>query len=65
MEAKKTALVVIADGFEELEAIAPIDILRRGGVEVTLASAKGKDKSLEMVGANNIKIVADLYASVL
>ena len=26
--------IFLADGFEELEATAPIDILKRGGVEV-------------------------------
>lgn len=33
----KTALVLFADGSEELEAVTVINILRRGGVEVTLA----------------------------
>ena len=51
----KTA-VFLADGFEEVEAIAPIDILRRGGVEVTTVSIMGR-KTVH--GSHAIDVEAD------
>jgi protein deglycase len=37
---EKTALIVMADGFEDIEAVAPIDVLTRAGVKVTIASLR-------------------------
>ncbi len=37
----KKAVVFIATGFEEIEAIGTIDVLRRGGIDVTISSITG------------------------
>ena len=34
---KKRVLCLVADGVEELELVAPVDVLRRAGAEVVLA----------------------------
>jgi len=38
-----SALVVLATGAEEMETVITVDVLRRGGVEVTVAGLDGAD----------------------
>ena len=53
---KKKIAVHLAEGFEEIEAISIIDILRRAELEVLAVSVSGK---LEVSGAHQIRIIAD------
>jgi len=55
-------LVPLANGFEELEAVAAVDVLRRGGVEVVMASIHD---SPDVKGAHGMSVRADaLFADV-
>lgn len=52
----------LATGFEELEAVGTIDVLRRAEIEVTTVSITDEHA---VVGAHNIPVVADkLFAEV-
>ncbi len=48
--------VFLADGFEEIEAIAPIDIMRRAGICVKTVGVTGKT----VTGAHEIEISSDI-----
>ena len=56
----KQVLVPIADGTEELEAVAVIDILRRAGAEVTIASVSN---ALSVKCSRGIVLSADRLIS--
>ncbi len=51
-----TALTLLAEGFEEIEALTVVDLLRRAGVEVTLASLSDQP---HVTGRSGITIHAD------
>ena len=51
------AYMFFADGFEEIEALAVVDILRRGGVETAMVSITGKEY---VTGSHKIVIKCDM-----
>jgi protein deglycase len=55
----KKVVVLLASGFEEIEAVATVDVLRRGGVTVVIAGVDGE----ELTGANGITVKADVLLS--
>ena len=52
----KRVLVPLAEGFEEIEAVSLIDVMRRAGIEVLV---RALDETLAVKGANGITVMAD------
>lgn len=52
----KTALILVADGSEEMETVTPIDVLRRAGVTVTVA---GLESSKAVICSRQVGLVPD------
>lgn len=48
--------VQLADGFEEIEAVTIIDVLRRAGIHTLIVSVTGK---YEVTGAHGIQVISD------
>jgi 4-methyl-5(b-hydroxyethyl)-thiazole monophosphate biosynthesis len=57
-----TVLIILPEGFEEIEAITPIDLWRRAGFEVTTASLTN---TTTVIGRSGIKIAADTRLSAI
>ena len=58
----KTVYVFLADGFEEVEALTPIDVLRRAGLQVITVSVMEEQV---VKGAHGVPVVADvLFADI-
>lgn len=54
----KTSYLFLAPGFEEIEAVAPIDVMRRAGMDVrTVAITPGNNT---VTGAHGVAYVADM-----
>lgn len=51
--------IFLADGFEEVEALAPLDILRRADLDVVTVGVTG----MEVKGAHDIIVKADISLS--
>ena len=53
--------ILLADGFEEMEALVPLDMLRRAGLDARTVGVSGKIA----VGSHGIAVVCDLTADEL
>ncbi len=53
---RKRAGILLAEGFEEIESVTPIDLLRRGGVEVTVIGVS----DLEVTGSHGMPVRTDV-----
>lgn len=51
-----TVAVLFADGFEEIEAITQVDILRRAGLDVVVAGVTAK----EVIGGHDVRVDTDM-----
>ena len=58
----KTAVVFLADGFEEIEALTPLDYLRRAGAEVFTVAVPSPTMNDEYIAisSHKVPVVADM-----
>lgn len=56
----KKSYIFLAEGFEEIEALTPVDVLRRAGMDVKTVAVGG---SREVTGAHGVTVLADMLIS--
>lgn len=56
---RKEALVILAEGFEEVEAVTPVDVLRRAGMNVVMAGLTSKN----VRGSRRVVYITDMLLS--
>lgn len=49
--------IFLADGFEEIEALTVVDLLRRASIDISMVSITGKR---EVIGSHQIRVASDL-----
>ena len=56
------AAVFFADGFEDIEALSPVDYMRRAGIEVITVGVKGTpfNKTLIVTSSHNVPMIMDM-----
>ena len=52
----KRAAIILAEGFEEIEALTPVDLLRRAGISVQIVGLE----SSQITGARGVLVTADI-----
>ncbi len=57
----KGAFLFLADGFEETEALATVDVLRRGGIDLRTVSISDDEK--KVTSSHKITVLADMTYS--
>ncbi len=50
----------LAEGFEEVEALSPLDLLRRSGASIVTVCVSSDGDALEVTGAHGITVKADI-----
>ena len=60
LEVYSMIYMFLAPGFEEVEALAPLDLLRRAGLAVTTVAITAPENEHAVKGSHNITVLADM-----